>query len=252
MSGHSKWHNIQAKKTAVDKKRGKIFSKLIREITIAARQGGGDPEVNPRLRLAIEKAKEANMPSDNIKKAIQRGTGELEGEKLEEIVYEGYGPGSVALYIEATTDNKNRTTAEIRKIFSEHGGSLGETGCVSWMFEKKGEIKIDPSTLSDDEVLLIAADAGAEDVKRDGEDLFVYTSPIDLFKVKTKFIENGIKVISSQFTMIPKNNIKVEGEKAEQLLKLINELEEHDDVQKVYANFEISDEEMERIALSLK
>lgn len=252
MSGHSKWHNIQAKKSAVDKKRGKIFSKLIREITIAARQGGGDPEVNPRLRLAIDKAKEANMPSDNIKKAIQRGLGEIEGEKFEEIVYEGYGPGSVALYIEVTTDNKNRTTAEIRKIFSEHGGNLGETGCVSWMFEKKGEIKVDPVSLSDDEVLLIAADAGAEDIKRDGNDLYIYTSPVDLFKVKTKLEENGIKIISSEFTMIPKNIVNVEGEKAEQLLKLINDLDDHDDVQKVYANFEMSDEEMERIALSIK
>ena len=252
MSGHSKWHNIQAKKSVVDKKRGKIFSKLIREITIAARQGGGDPEVNPRLRLAIDKAKEANMPSDNIKKAIQRGTGELEGEKFEEIVYEGYGPGSVALYVEVTTDNKNRTTAEIRKIFSEHGGNLGESGCVSWMFEKKGEIKVDPASLSDDEVLLIAADAGAEDIKRDGDDLYIYTSPVDLFKVKTKLEENGIKILSSEFTMIPKNSVKVEGEKAEQLLKLINDLDDHDDVQKVYANFEMSDEEMERIALSLK
>ncbi|MGQ9845466.1 MAG: YebC/PmpR family DNA-binding transcriptional regulator [Caldisericia bacterium] len=252
MSGHSKWHNIQAKKSAVDKKRGKIFSKLIREITIAARQGGGDPEINPRLRLAIDKAKEANMPSDNIKKAIQRGLGEIEGEKFEEIVYEGYGPGSVALYIEVTTDNKNRTTAEIRKIFSEHGGNLGETGCVSWMFEKKGEIKVDPVSLSDDEVLLIAADAGAEDIKRDGNDLYIYTSPVDLFKVKTKLEENGIKIISSEFTMIPKNIVNVEGEKAEQLLKLINDLDDHDDVQKVYANFEMSDEEMERIALSIK
>lgn len=252
MSGHSKWHNIQAKKSAVDKKRGKIFSKLIREITIAARQGGGDPEVNPRLRLAIDKAKEANMPSDNIKKAIQRGLGEIEGEKFEEIVYEGYGPGSVALYIEVTTDNKNRTTAEIRKIFSEHGGNLGEAGCVSWMFEKKGEIKVDPVSLSDDDVLLIAADVGAEDIKRDGNDLYIYTSPVDLFKVKTKLEENGIKIISSEFTMIPKNIVNVEGEKAEQLLKLINDLDDHDDVQKVYANFEMSDEEMERIALSIK
>jgi len=252
MSGHSKWHNIQAKKSVADKKRGKIFSKLIREITIAARQGGGDPETNPRLRLAVDKAREANMPSDNIKKAIQRGLGELEGEKFEEIVYEGYGPGSVALYVEVTTDNKNRTTSEIRKIFSEHGGNLGETGCVSWMFEKKGEIKIDPVSLSDDEVLLIAADAGAEDIKRDGSDLFIYTSPVDLFKVKTKLEEKGIKIISSEFTMIPKNSVKVEGDKAEQLLKLINDLDDHDDVQKVYANFEMSDEEMERIALSIK
>ena len=163
-----------------------------------------------------------------------------------------YGPGGVALYVEVTTDNKNRTSSEMRKIFSEHGGSLGETGCVSWMFEKKGEIKVDPGTLSDDEVLLIAADAGAEDVTRDGEDLYVYTSPVDLFKVKTKLEENGIKIIYSEFTMIPKNSIKIEGEKAEQLLKLINDLDDHDDVQKVYANFEISDEEMERIALSLK
>lgn len=252
MSGHSKWHNIAAKKTAEDKKRGKIFSKLIREITIAARQGGGDPETNPRLRLAIERAREANMPSENIKKAIQRGTGELEGEKYEEITYEGYGPGSVAIYIEASTDNRNRTTAEIRKIFNEHGGSLGESGCVSWMFERKGEIKVDPKPLSDDELLLLAAELGAEDVKRDGEDVFVYTSPQDLFKIKTKLEENGIKVISSDFTMIPKNSVKIEGDKAEQLLKLINELEDHDDVQKVYANFDISDEEMERIALTLK
>ncbi len=252
MSGHSKWHNIAAKKTAEDKKRGKIFSKLIREITIAARQGGGDPETNPRLRLAIERAREANMPSENIKKAIQRGTGELEGERYEEIIYEGYGPGSVAIYIEASTDNRNRTTAEIRKIFNEHGGSLGENGCVSWMFERKGEIKVDPKPLSDDELLLLAAELGAEDVRRDGEDIFVLTSPQDLFKIKTKLEENGIKVISSDFTMIPKNSVKLEGDKAEQLLTLINELEDHDDVQKVYANFDISDEEMERIALTFK
>lgn len=252
MSGHSKWHNIAAKKTAEDKKRGKIFSKLIREITIAAKQSGGDPETNPRLRLAIERAREANMPSENIKKAIQRGTGELEGERYEEIIYEGYGPGSVAIYIEASTDNRNRTTAEIRKIFNEHGGSLGESGCVSWMFERKGEIKVDPKPLSDDELLLLAAELGAEDVRRDGEDIFVYTSPQDLFKIKTKLEENGIKVISSDFTMIPKNSVKLEGDKAEQLLTLINELEDHDDVQKVYANFDISDEEMERIALTFK
>ncbi len=251
MSGHSKWHNIAAKKTAEDKKRGKLFSKLIREITVAAKMGGGDPETNPRLRLAIERAKEANMPSENIKKAIQRGTGELEGEKYEEIVYEGYGPGSVAIYIEALTDNKNRTTAEIRRIFNENGGNLGENGCVSWIFEKKGSIKVDPS-LSEDDLLLLAAEAGAEDVKRDGEDLYVYTSPGDLFKVKSKLEESGIKIISSELTMIPKNFVKVEGEKARSLLKLITELEDHDDVQKVYSNFEISDEEMEKIALMLK
>lgn len=252
MSGHSKWHNIQAKKTAVDKKRGKIFSKLIREITIAARQGGGDPEINPRLRLAIDKAKEANMPSDNIKKAILRGTGELEGEKFEEIVYEGYGPGSVAIYIEATTDNKNRTTAEIRRIFSEHGGNLGENGCVAWIFEKKGEIKIEPTNLSEDEIFMIALDSGAEDIKKEDSEYSIYTPPTDLFKVKTKLEEKGIKVLSSEFTMIPKNSVKVEGSIAENLLKLINDLEDHDDIQRVFSNFEISDEELERIALSLK
>ena len=252
MSGHSKWHNIQARKSAVDKKKGKLFSKLIREITIAAREGGGNPETNPRLRTAIEKAKEANMPSDNIKKAILRGTGQLEGQKYEEIVYEGYGPGGVAVYVEAVTDNKNRTTAEIRRIFSKHGGSLGENGCVSWMFERKGQLKIDPQGVSDDDILLISADAGAEDLKREDSEVCVYTSPSDLYKVKQSLEENGIKVVSADFVMIPKNSVKIEGDKAEQTLKLISELEDHDDIQKVFSNFEISDEEMERIALSMK
>ncbi|RLD13329.1 MAG: YebC/PmpR family DNA-binding transcriptional regulator [Caldiserica bacterium] len=252
MSGHSKWHNIQARKSAVDKKKGKLFSKLIREITIAAREGGGDPETNPRLRTAIEKAKEANMPSENIKKAILRGTGQLEGQKYEEIVYEGYGPGGVAVYVEAVTDNKNRTTAEIRRIFSKHGGSLGENGCVSWMFERKGQLKIDPQGMSDDDILLISADAGAEDLKREDGEVYVYTSPSDLYKVKQSLEESGIKVVSADFVMIPKNGVKVEGDKAEQTLKLISELEDHDDIQKVFSNFEISDEEMERIALSMK
>ncbi len=250
MAGHSKWAQIKHKKAQVDAKKGKIFTKLVKEISVAARLGGGDPEKNPRLRVAIEKAREVNMPSDNIKRAIMKGTGELSGTTYEEVTYEGYGPGGVALLIEAMTDNKNRTVSEIRHLLSKHGGSLGESGCVSWLFEKRGYILVDKKTIDEDSLLSIALEAGVEDVKNDPqeENYELIFSPEDFRNIKDSLEKAGIKIALAEITMLPKNYISLEGEDAEKMLKLMDALEDHDDVQNVYANFDIPDEAMKKVS----
>ena len=244
MSGHSKWSTIKRKKGAIDSKRGKIFTKLIKEITLAARLGGGDIEGNSRLRSAVMAAKEENMPKDNIDRAIKKGTGELEGVHYEEITYEGYGPGGVAVLVELVTDNKNRTVGEIRKVFSRHGGNLGESGCVAFLFEKKGYVQIEASKVDEDRLLTIALDAGAEDMQREESIFAVTTVPKDFEKVRDQIVKSGIQPLSAEITMHPKSTVRLEGKHAEQMLRLMEELEEHDDVQHVYANFDIPDEIM--------
>ncbi len=250
MAGHSKWAQIKHKKAQVDAKRGKIFTKLVKEISVAARLGGGDPEKNPRLRVAIEKAREVNMPSDNIKRAIMKGIGELGGAAYEEVIYEGYGPAGVALLIEAMTDNKNRTVSEIRHLLSKHGGSLGESGCVSWIFEKKGYILVDKKTIDEDTLLSIALDAGVEDFRNDPkeENYELIFSPENLKDVKNVLEKAGINISLAEVTMLPKNYVSIEGEDAEKMLKLMDALEDHDDIQNVYANFDIPDEAMNKVS----
>ncbi len=247
MSGHSKWHSIKHKKAKVDAARGRVFTKINKEITVAARIGGGDPESNPRLRTALSAAKSANMPSKNIENAIKKGTGELPGVVYEDVVYEGYGPGGVALYIEAVTDNRNRTVAEIRHILSKNNGNLGESGSVAWMFEKKGLIQIPVSFCSEDEMMEIALECGAEDIKTEEDFYEIYTAFEDLHQVRTMLEEKNVPIENSEVTMIPQNSVKIEGKAAEQLMKLMDVLDDHDDVQNVHANFDIPDEEMERI-----
>lgn len=248
MSGHSKWSQIKHKKGATDAKRGKIFTKIVKEISIAARLGGGDPDGNPRLRTAVEKAKEVNMPHDNIKKAIMKGTGELPGVAYEEYVYEGYGPAGVALMIEVMTDNKNRTLPEIRHMLGKSGGSLGETGCVSWMFDKKGYILVNKSKSSEDAVMSIALDAGAEDMKNDPEEenFEIVTSPEDFTKVREALEKANVPIESAEVSMLPKNYVVLDEKAAEQMVRLMDVLEDHDDVQNVYANFDIPDEIAEK------
>ncbi len=246
MAGHSKWAQIKHKKAIVDARRGKLFSKLAKEISVAARLGGGDPSMNPRLRTAIEKAKEANMPQDNIKRAIQKGTGELPGAAYEEAMYEGYGPGGVAMLIEVLTDNKNRTVSEIRHLMSKHGGSLGEAGCVSWIFEKKGYILVNKSTIDEETLMDLIIEAGAEDMKNDPkeENYEIITASEDLQQVRDRLKEKGVKIEVAEITMLPKSYVSLEGETAEKMLKLMEVLEDHDDVQNVYANFDLPDEVM--------
>ncbi len=248
MSGHSKWSQIKHKKGHTDAKRGKIFTKIVKEISIAARLGGGDPNGNPRLRTAIEKAKEVNMPHDNVKKAIMKGTGELPGVAYEEYVYEGYGPAGVALMIEVMTDNKNRTLPEIRHVLAKTGGSLGETGCVSWMFDKKGYILVGKSKSSEDTVMSIALDAGAEDMKNDPneENYEIITAPEDFTKVKEALEKANIPISSAEVSMLPKNYVVLDEKAAEQMVRLMDGLEDNDDVQNVYANFDIPDEVAEK------
>jgi YebC/PmpR family DNA-binding regulatory protein len=248
MSGHSKWHSIKHKKARVDAQKGKIFTKLIKELTVSARMGGGDPDMNPRLRTAVLAAKAANMPSKNIDNAVKKGTGELPGVVYEEIVYEGYGPGGVALYIVALTDNKNRTVAEIRHLLSKYGGNLGESGCVSWIFEKKGVIKVEKDKFDEEEVFLVAGDAGADDMDSNDEHFEIYTDADKIHEVQERVEAQNIVTVSADRTMIPQNVIKLEDKNAEQMLKLVDILEDHDDVQDVYANFDIDDEVMARIA----
>ncbi len=248
MSGHSKWSTIKRKKGAVDAKRGKAFTKIIKEIMVAARMGGGDINANPRLRSAVLAGKAENMPKDNIDRAIKKGAGELEGVTYEEITYEGYGPGGVAMLVQALTDNKNRTVADVRHVFSKHNGNLGETGCVSWMFENKGLILVDKTGVEEDKLLEVALDAGALDVKDNGKEFEVTVSPADYEKVKQKIEGAGFKPTYSEVTMVPQSTIKLVGKEAEQMLKLMEGLEDSDDVQKVYANFDIADEEMERLS----
>jgi YebC/PmpR family DNA-binding regulatory protein len=248
MSGHSKWHSIKHKKAAIDSKRGRAFTKYIKEITIAARIGGGDPEGNPRLRKAISDAKTLNMPADNIKRAIMKGTGELEGGQLEEILYEGYGPAGVALLAEVVTDNRNRTVSEIRHVFSKNGGNMGEAGSVAWMFNKKGVIVIEDSKSDEDTMMTLALDAGADDFKHEDSSYEIYTSPSAFDGVLNALKAKGIEPVSSEISMIPQNYVKVEGKSAQTVLKLMEALDEHDDVQHVYGNFDIDESEMEEAA----
>jgi YebC/PmpR family DNA-binding regulatory protein len=244
MSGHSKWHSIKHKKGALDAKRGRMFTKVIKEITIAARIGGGDAEGNPRLRKAVSDAKELNMPADNIKRAIMKGTGELEGGQLEELTYEGYGPSGVAMIVEVVTDNRNRTVSEIRHVFSKNGGNMGESGSVAWMFKKKGYIVIDKSKADEDTVMTLAIDAGADDFSSEESNYEIYTSPESFDAVLKALKAKGIEPMSSEISMIPENYIKVEGKSAQQVIKLMEALDDHDDVQHVYGNFDIAESEL--------
>ena len=246
MSGHSKWSTIKHKKAAKDAKRGKIFTKLIKEITVAARMGGGDINANPRLRTAVLTARSNSMPSENIDRAIKKGTGELEGVTYEEIQYEGYGPGGVAIIAQVLTDNKNRTVSEIRRMFAKHGGNMGETGCVGWMFDKKGILTVEKSQVDEDRLMDIALDAGAEDVRDEGEVFEVVTQPEDFEKVKERLDQEKIAIASGQVSLVPKNTVDVDAKNVEQVLKLSEELEDHDDVQNVAANFNIPDELMDK------
>jgi len=250
MAGHSKWAQIKHKKAKVDARRGKIFNKLIREITVAARLGGGDPDFNPRLRLAIDRAKEHNMPWENIEKAIKRGTGEIEGVKYETVIYEGYAHGGVAILVQALTDNKNRTTSEIRHVFSKHGGHMAGAGSVMWQFKEKGVIYIDKENTDEDTVLDLAIEAGAEDVKVQEDTYEIWTDPKELFNIEKFFKENGLKVTQSQLTLMPQNTVPLQQREAEKVLKLLDALEELDDVTAVYSNFEIPEEVLQTLAES--
>lgn len=241
MAGHSKWAQIKRKKAANDAKRGQMFTKLIREITVAARAGGGNPDFNPRLRLAIDTARAANMPLENIERAIKRGTGELEGVDYEEVTYEGYGPGGVALIVETLTDNANRTVAEVRHVLSRHGGNLGTTGSVAWQFDRKGQIYIDASRYDEDATLMAALEAGAEDMRRDG-DMYVVTTDVASFHaVQQALRAQGIEFEEAELAMVPRTTVPVSGLEAQRLLKLIDALEELDDVQKVHSNADIDE-----------
>lgn len=248
MSGHSKWKTNKGKKMAADAKKGAAYTKLIKEITVAAREGGGNPDNNIRLRTAMTRAKEANMPSDNVKMAIKRGTGEIPGVIYETVMYEAYGPGGVAILIEALTDNKNRTTAELRNIMSKKNGNMAGAGSVSYMFTKKGYMLIEKSQAQEDVLMTIALDAGAEDFKSDDKNYEITTSPQDFEKVKEAVQAKGIKMQDAEVTMIPSTTIKVTGGDAKQVLALVEALEDHDDVQQVYANFDIPDEILEQMA----
>jgi len=241
MSGHNKWAKIKHKKAGTDAQRGKLFSRIIKEMTIAARNGGGDINGNPRLRLAVQNAKNANMPADNIKRAIQRGTGELPGVAYEEITYEGYGPAGVALMIELVTDNKNRTVAEIRHILDRNNGKLAEVGSVAWMFQKKGGIEVPKAGVKEDDLMDIILEAGADDMRTE-DDYYDITTSAESFEAVKKAIEDkGIAITNASLQMLPQNTVRVEGKEAEQVLRLMEALEEHEDVQNVYANFDIDD-----------
>jgi YebC/PmpR family DNA-binding regulatory protein len=246
MSGHNKWSTIKHKKGAADAKRGKIFTKIIKEISVAAKLGGGDPDGNPRLRTIIDKAKAENMPKDNIERAIKKGTGELEGVTYEEITYEGYGPGGVAVLVECMTDNRNRTVSEVRSIFTKCNGNMGETGCVSWMFDKKG-LLVFPKNVDFDKLFEAAIEAGAEDVADEEEQYEVTTDPSVFIEVREALEKAGLKSDSAEITMIPQTMVALDGKNAENMLKLMDRLEDNDDVQNVYANFDISTEEMEKL-----
>ncbi len=244
MSGHSKWHTIKHKKGALDAKRGKVFTKLIKEITVAARTGGGDVAANARLRKAVSDAKGSNMPNDTIDRAIKRGTGELEGVSYEEITYEGYGPGGVAVMVESVTDNRNRTVAEVRHIFSKNGGNMGASGSVSYLFDKKGYIIVDKSAKSEDELFEIVTDAGAEDLRDDEDNFEIITAPETFDAVLTAVKGAGVEPQLAEVELVPQTYVKLEGSEARQMLKLMETLEDHEDVQKVSANFDISEADM--------
>jgi YebC/PmpR family DNA-binding regulatory protein len=248
MSGHSKWHTIKHKKGALDAKRGKLFTKLIREMTIAARLGGGDPDANPRLRTAVDKAKAANMPQDNITRAIKKGTGELEGSTYEELVLEGFGPGGVAILVEGSTDNRNRTVSEIRHLFSKHGGNLGGAGSVAYMFKPRGVISITADKTTEDQLMEIALDAGADDIQSEAQGFTVYTTQQNFEVARTAIVEAGIEPDDAEIKKLADTNVTLEGAKAQQLLKLVEALDDHDDVQSVWDNSDISEAEMEEAA----
>jgi YebC/PmpR family DNA-binding regulatory protein len=249
MSGHSKWSTIKRKKGAIDAKRGKVFTRLIKEITVAARSGGGDPEGNPRLRSAIATAKSENMPKDNIARAIKKGTGEIAGEIYDEIMYEGYGPGGVAILVECLTDNRNRTVADVRHYFAKNNGNLGESGCVAYMFDKKGLILVDKSTVEEEKLMDAALEAGAEDVVEEESEFQILTTPEEFDDVRSALEEAGISFVDASISMVPQNTVEVTDEKvARALMKLMESLEDHDDVQNVYANFDIDDDLMEMLS----
>ncbi|MGH9718015.1 MAG: YebC/PmpR family DNA-binding transcriptional regulator [Candidatus Acidiferrales bacterium] len=250
MSGHSKWATIKHKKAATDARRGKAFTKLIRELTIAARVGGGDPVTNPRLRTAITAAKNENMPNDNIERAIQRGTGQLEGESLEEVMFEGYGPGGVGVLVQVVTSNRNRIVSEIRHMFSKNGGNMAETGAVGWMFNRKGDIVV-PKELADEEKMMsIVLDAGAEDLRDDGSAWEVISPPEAMEKVREALVAAGITPASSEVSWLPQNYVKLTGSQAQQMLRMVEALEDHDDIQHVYANFDIDEKELQAAVAS--
>ncbi|NQU95152.1 MAG: YebC/PmpR family DNA-binding transcriptional regulator [Candidatus Omnitrophica bacterium] len=242
MSGHSKWASIKHKKGAADAKRGKVFTKLIREITVAARSGGGDVGANARLRMVVQKAKESNMPAENVDRAIKKGTGELEGVNYEEVVYEGYGPGGIAIMVDVLTDNKNRASSDIRNIFSKKGGNMAGQGSVNWIFEKRGYIVVNKNVIEEDKLMSIVLDSGAEDLKTEETTYAITTQPGDFENVKKALQDNKIKIETSEITNVPKNTIKVTGENAKKVLSLVSELEDNDDVQNVYANLDIPDD----------
>lgn len=245
MSGHSKWATIKHKKAAADARRGKAFTKIIREITIAARIGGGDPDSNPRLRAAIGAAKAENMPNENVQRAIQRGTGQLEGEQFEEVIFEGYGPGGVGMLVQVVTTNRNRVVSDIRHAMSKHGGNLAETGAVGWMFHRKGDIVVPKELADEDRLLGIVLEAGAEDVRDDTSAWEIITSPEDFEKVRDAVTAAGITPSSAEVGWVPQNYVKLTGTAAQQMLRLVEALEEHDDVQHVYANFDIEEKEIQ-------
>ncbi|HET6844086.1 MAG TPA: YebC/PmpR family DNA-binding transcriptional regulator [Candidatus Angelobacter sp.] len=248
MSGHSKWATIKHKKGALDAKRGKIFTRLIKEITMAAKSGGGDADGNPRLRTAIAAAKAENMPADNIKRAIQRGTGELPGATYEEILFEGYGPGGVALLVDVTTDNRNRTVSEIRHMFGKNGGNLGESGSVAWMFHKKGEIVVPKTAAKEDDLMAIVLENGGEDLSDGGDNWEIITDPGAYEAVLEAVKKAGLEVVHSQVGMVPQNYIKLEGSAANQMIRLLEAIEDHDDVQNVFSNFDFDQKQLEEVA----
>jgi len=248
MSGHSKWHTIKHKKAAIDAKRGKVFTRLIKEIQIAARGGGGDPDGNPRLRTAIAAAKAESMPQDNINRAIKRGTGELDGGQLDEILFEGYGPGGAAVLVKVATDNRNRTVSEIRHAFSKNGGNLGEVGSVAWMFERKSQILIEGDEADEEKLMNLILEAGGEDLQNDGGNWEVLSAPEAHEAVVDALAKAKIATASAEIAMVPKNTVKLEGSQAKSMLRMIEVMEDHDDVQNVWANFDIDDKEMEALS----
>ncbi len=245
MSGHSKWATIKHKKGAADAKRGRVFTRIIKEITIAARNGGGDADANPRLRTIVAEAKAENMPAENIKRAIQRGTGELPGLVYEEATYEGYGPGGVAVLVEVASDNKNRTVSELRNIFSKNNGNLGESGCVAWMFSKKGYVTLPKEKAAEDDLMAVVLDAGAEDLKDEGDQWAVITPPDGFEAVQNAMKAAGFAPAHAELTMIPQNSVKIEGKTVSTMLRLVEALEEHDDVQKVHSNFDADEKDLQ-------
>jgi len=248
MSGHSKWSTIKHKKAAKDAKRGKLFTKLIKEITVAAKLGGGDINANPRLRTAVLTARQNSMPTDNIDRAIKKGTGELEGVTYEEVAYEGYGPGGAAVLVMAMTDNRNRTVAEIRRLFTKHGGSMGESGCVAWMFHKRGVLSVEKGKAEEERVMEVALEAGADDVTDTGDNFEIITKPEGFEAVKTALQGAAIPTASAEVAMVPENTVSLSGKDAEQVMKLLEELDDHDDVQSVASNADFSQEDIERLS----